>query len=261
MEAVKDFLWVNKNALKKAGQSFIKHWFIVPIGIIYFLLLFGVRMGFYLLSGNFILSRVMSFFVMFVQFFLSVHYLDMLRCIVLNHRLSLQDIKRGFSDRFFFSKVVTVNLVFYLAELVLSMFSEGTLGIVLHLALMVVVAVLFNPVPEVLYQRNYNGVMSLRYCVDFMRENWIQWLLPIGLITLGYNLLLGVRTLDFAILNPFTVTPPSPNITFSLLEWKSGLVFFTAFVFLYFFTLYRGFLFLTLSTTTRRNRQFKSDEE
>lgn len=261
MEVVRDFLWVNKNALKKAGKAFIKHWFIVPIGMLYFFIMFTMNIVFYFLSGNFILSRVMSFFVMFVQFFLSVHYLDMLRCVVLNHRLTFQDMKRGFSDRFFFSKVVTVNLVFYLAELVLSMFSTGNHGIVLHLALAVVVAVLFNPVPEVLYQRNYNGVMSLRYCVDFMKENWVQWLIPIGFITFLYNFLLGVRTLDFAILNPFTVTPPTPNITLSLLEWKSGLVFFTAFVFLYFFTLYRGFLFSTLSTTTRRNRQFKSDEE
>ncbi len=261
MEAVKDFLWTTKTALKKAGKAFIKHWIIVPIGVVYFLVMLGMQMGFYLFASNFLLSRIMSFLMMFVQFFLSVHYLDMMRSVVLKNRFTFADIKRGFSDRFFFSKVVTVNLVFYVVELILSMLSGGDISIVLRLAFAVVVAILFNPLPEVLYQKNYNGVMSLRYCVDFMKENWIWWLLPVAFITLIYNLLLGVRMLDYAILNPFTITPPAPNINIFLLQWKPVLIFLIGIVFLYFFMLYRGFLFLTLSTTTRRNRYFIKDGE
>lgn len=261
MEAVKDFLWTSKTALKKAWKAFIKHWIIVPIGFVYFLVMLGMQMGFSLVAKNFLLSRILSFFIMFVQFFLSVHYLDMMRCVVLKNRYTMTDIKRGFSDRFFFSKVVTVNFVFYVVEYILSILSGGDLSLVINLAFAVVVAVLFNPLPEVLYQRNYNGVMSLRYCVDFMKENWIWWLIPIGLITLAYNFLIGVRVLDFAILNPFTITPPAPNLNIFMIQWKSVLAFVIGLMFLYFFMLYRGFLFLTLSTTTRRNRHFIKNEE
>jgi len=106
---------------------------------------------------------------------------------------------------------------------------------VVYLVFVLAVFVFLNAVPELIYLGRHPAAALLVESYRFIGENWIEWF-PLNVVLVA--VFLAVRD----------VVPAGP---FGLVEAAAlGVV-------LYFVTLVRGLLFLELSTSTRRSREFR----
>jgi len=132
---------------------------------------------------------------------------------------------------------------------------------------------LLNPVPEILYQRHYGGSLdTLKESYEFVIENWIEWFLPLAIILAPFGLtffftissqggrLIGLDffqllRLPFAILTSWFLylgMSPSMASILVLLLTPLGMVF---------MMLFRGHLFAGLYGSSRRQRFFRAKSE
>jgi hypothetical protein len=84
------------------------------------------------------------------------------------------------SVRHFFWPILNVAFVFWIAGFLLNpMLAHAPNGKAIHVALRITLFVLFNAVPEVIYQRGeYGGIAAIVGSVKFLEEHWIEWLIP-----------------------------------------------------------------------------------
>jgi hypothetical protein len=115
-------------------------------------------------------------------------------------------------------------------------------GPLLYLGVQILLYVIFNPVPELIYQSRVSGLALLSASYQFIVENWIEWLLP--------NLLVGIVGYLLRNLVYQLVTPMPFFLQYFLVETAFGL-------FLTFLMIFRGLLFSELNGTTRRSRVYR----
>ena len=59
----------------------------------------------------------------------------------------------------------------------------------LIIAIFLLVFLLLNPVPEIIYQRRHGSVIDvLRDSYAFVLDNWIEWFLPLGLLSAPFGI-------------------------------------------------------------------------
>jgi hypothetical protein len=142
--------------------------------------------------------------------------------------------------------------------------SAGQVGVILLINFAVVV--IFNPIPEVIMQQRAEGFSTLGRSFEFVRENWLEWFVPIVLVTAPWffigselfllriaasQVLLPVRVvfdsfLLFAV-SVSVVSTPGPAI----------LVLIPATIFANWFMYFRLHLYRELSESTRRTRVYR----
>ncbi|MEE2750780.1 MAG: hypothetical protein VX519_05075 [Myxococcota bacterium] len=176
-----------------------------------------------------------------------------------------RDRSLGFSDLTdsagpYLWEVISVLFIFWIAELVLQLLGlEG-----LTLALVLVAFMLFNAVPEVLYQSRALSTEALSSSTRFIRENWPEWFGPQVLLIVVLAPLLNASALHLLrMFGPFfgflDVTAPLALELFAgrantiLLTWSAFAV-----ITVHSMMLFRGFLYAELSTGSRRTRAWKA---
>ena len=156
-------------------------------------------------------------------------------------KASLQDFARGFSV--YIWDILTIAFIFWLPMRLLAQFAYTTPnGPLLYLGVQILLYVIFNAVPELIYQGRVSGLALLSASYQFIVENWIEWLLP--------NLLVGVAGYLLRNLVYQLVTPLPFFLQDFLVEAAFGL-------FLTFLMIFRGLLFSELNGTTRRSRVYR----
>jgi hypothetical protein len=119
-----------------------------------------------------------------------------------------------------------------------------------------ILLVILNPIPEVIYLGRSDGLGMFQESLDFLRENWLEWFLPLLLLTilsLGFPLPfmspLQVGQLGF----PFMSAAGLLTGSIESLFWNvlGMLLLFALMVF-------RGLLFRALFGSSRRQRIFRS---
>ncbi|CUQ67085.1 hypothetical protein [Candidatus Nitrospira inopinata] len=176
----------------------------------------------------------------------------------------------------YFWDVIGVGFVLWLPMMALQMGTKANpYGQFLASAVMLLLFILLNPVPEVIYQVRHDSPLDVfKISYEFVLEHWIEWFLPFALMMLPILLSPdGLRSffelsgsvgrgagLDFLqlLLLPFTLVG----------GWLSYLGFHpdTQWIMLLVFTppvatailLFRGHLFALLRGSTRRQRLFAS---
>ncbi|MFN3680408.1 MAG: hypothetical protein ACK4VP_00005 [Nitrospira sp.] len=176
----------------------------------------------------------------------------------------------------YFWDVIGVGFVLWLPMMALEMgMKTNPYGQFLAAAVMVLLFILLNPVPEVIYQVRHDSPLDVfKISYEFVLEHWIEWFLPFALVMLPILLSPdGLRSffelsgsvgrgagLDFLqlLLLPFTLVQ----------GWLSylGLDSDAQWLVVIFGTppvatatlLFRGHLFSLLRKTTRRQRMFAS---
>jgi len=163
----------------------------------------------------------------------------------------------------YFSEVISILFIFWIGELVLGMTAPTLLLVVVP-----VCALLFNPVPEMIYQEQGRSLGLLSDALRFMQENWPEWL---GAQILGAAFLGGWAWLVFG-------GPPNLELILNLVQafgpWFGfiqvgsyalaslaiggfiGAVVILAFT--HFFMLFRGHLYKRMRTSSRRGRAWQS---
>lgn len=244
MDIIKDIYYTNRKTAKTTLSSIIKNWPIIFTGLFYS-------------TATIVLAAVLPFFwilgglvmIIFTSALIS-NYLYLIQCIVKRNKFNLQDFKDGFTV--YLRKVWGVLFIGYVASLIINTFlmpglrrsiQPVGLGLIINL----LAFILFNALPEVIYQKYYNPWESITYAVEFVRDNWIEWFTPnLILIAVLYiltgNLLTGIFNYQISI---------------SLLISPIGAIMYLAGqVWLSFMMIYRGNLFEILSTSNRRKRMF-----
>ncbi|MCR3956410.1 MAG: hypothetical protein NUK57_08945 [Gudongella sp.] len=245
MNIINDIILVNKEILQKSKNTISRNPEVLLLGVVYSVmsLLAGIII-FNLLSG---LGILLGIIYALVESAIVSSYLFVLHNVVIYNRFRWKDIKHGFT--YYIRKVYGVLFIFYLANLILGFLSNIVGAIVIGIIFFVGIAafIVLNPLPESLYVKDRDSLQTILYCVEFMKENWINWLVPNSvLIVILYLLTGGVFNGG---LNPFRSLSFSTSISSIVLYLLGSAILSAAMV-------YRGHLFKLLSTTTLRKRMF-----
>ncbi|TCO73617.1 hypothetical protein [Marinisporobacter balticus] len=243
MNFLKDIIQTNKSIVPKAFYLALKNWQIIFTGLVYSIisiLLFRIVFVFWILAGIVVTLVVSALFS---------NYLYLVENIIRYGKITLDDFKKGFTVyiRKIYGIVVVIWLVNYAVSLLLSPILNIKIGFVsLWMLVQGVGFILLNPLPEMIYQKEYALGESFSYAFSFIKENWIDWFVPNIILGLLFYSIMG-RTIIFNML--------MGGIGFSLSS-GSFIMYFAGQLLLSYTMIYRGLLFDILSMTTRRKRMF-----
>lgn len=156
-----------------------------------------------------------------------------------------------FSLGTYFSKVMGVLFIFWVANLFLSIIMNGLAAVIGALAFWVMflinlaIFIAINPVPEIIYHKSYNEVESIQAALAFIKENALNWLFP--------NLLLAGLIYFIGMMAGQSLPTSMSGGSFGLaMQAILGATLTPIMVF-------RGYLYEVLSTSSRRKRYFMRD--
>jgi hypothetical protein len=244
MDIIKDLAIINSNVFKKSIKGFKNNWVIIFTGFAYTILnLVLFSLVNFLFKG--VLSILAGFVAAIITSSLISNYLYLLYNIIKYDRISLENFKDGF--KYFIWKVYGIFFIAWVVGFLLDIIGNA-IRLPYHtfnLIVSILVLIIFNPLPEIIYQKSYSPWESVISSFEFMKENWFNWLLPNALFTFLIYKFSG------RIITNMFVTHLSFNFDLSargILIYLLGQVLFSFIMF------YRGFLFEILSTSTRRKR-------
>lgn len=179
---------------------------------------------------------------------------------IANQRFRIENLGQTFGR--FFSRVVTVFFVFWIIQLLLAMIvTENPNLLWLLIAVNAGIFLVFNPVPELIYQGTTDGMALLNDAVQFMRDNLVEWLVPLAILLAPFFLI--DPRLGFVAMARIDVTNGLEVVIGVVHEWipldepAGTLVATTIASFLIVWAmLFRGYLFRALARSGRRQRIF-----
>lgn len=209
---------------RRGATLALRNW---PVGLV--VLLYGAILTVVaLVAGRFGLLGAFVLYLVAVACFSS--WLALVEQVIRVGRVRLADLPASFGA--YFADLLSVGFVFcllsFVATLVLRPFP------LLYIVFWLAVFVFLNAVPELIYLGRHGAAELLVASYRFIGENWIEWFPP--------NVLLAVGVVSLTRLPVGRWAP--------VFEAVVGVA-------LYFFMIVRGLLFLELSTSTRRAREFQ----
>ncbi len=182
---------------------------------------------------------------------------------VARRRVSFADLGPSFAQHL--GSVAGVLFVFWIIQLLLSLIvaqdpSLGTLELALNAGLFVI----FNPLPELIYQGSRDGLALLEDAVEFLRENALEWLLPVAAL-LAPLFALDART-GLQAMAEIGAANALPWTAGAIAAWlpslggaaAASLGLLLASAGLLWIMLFRGLLFRALARSSRRRRVFEA---
>ena len=202
MDIIKDFFRVSKSSFLRSLKAFRDNWYISFIGLVYNLIL---ALSFIIVSKLLIgpFSILSGFIVSILMTAIISNYLYSIKLIVAGDRVGLGDFKDGFTV--YIWKVYGVFFTFWAISFLLGLVANGlrfnnfNFSMILRISFFV----LFNPLPEVVYQKDYIPRDSLVYSLNFMKKNWIYWglsnIILSAIFYLGFNdLYINIRSTHYS---------------------------------------------------------------
>jgi hypothetical protein len=157
-------------------------------------------------------------------------------------------------------EVISVMFIFWIAQMVITLLGLGFIGFIA----LVVALVLFNPVPELIYQKGARGLDALSTAFECMRKHWLEWFVPHVVLGVGLAFVWPGESLNLLLaFGPFfgflsTADPLATGLMNRSLS--AAIVTQTGFalVIVHGFMLFRGFLFRKLGSGSSRLRAWQS---
>lgn len=186
--------------------------------------------------------------------------LSVLAEAVAHERIRMNELGAGFGR--YVSSIAGVLFLFWVIELLLTLIVEQNpamtwLGLVVNLGLFIVC----NPLPELVYQGQRDGIGLVDEAVQFMRDNAVEWLLPVVVLFLPI-FAIGLRE-GLVAMAHVGATNALGVVELTLRAWLPPmgeigqfLMLIAASVLLSWIMLFRGFLFRSLANSGRRQRIF-----
>jgi hypothetical protein len=181
--------------------------------------------------------------------------------------LTFQDIWDSFGQ--YFWDVIGVGFVLWLPLLVLEKgMAASPNGVLLSAAVLLLLFILLNPAPEVIYQVRHDSPLDvLRESYEFVIENWIEWFLPLAIIVapFGLSFFFGLSSrlgrgagLDFfqVLILPFTLIEAWLNYA-GMTGIATWLLFLLTPPVAVAMLMFRGHLFASLHGSSRRQRLYR----
>jgi len=244
---------------RDASVALFKGWLLIPASLIayaIFTFLFSLVAHLGVIGGfiaGFIYIALLSFFYHWIA------------SLVRGQSLRLNSLIEF--DWSLFICLISVGFVLWIIHILTDPFAMTNETQWLYACIQLGLFVLLNSIPEVVYLKRFESIGAVKYSFGFIRDNWIEWFIPFILILLPL-----IRTRPLSILtalagvDPFSAggDPLFPvRFIFSKIAsylspylGTSALIF--AIILAVWFMLFRGFLFLELDGSSRRQRRYKS---
>jgi hypothetical protein len=238
-----------RQAAAETWQRIARNWWVGLLPLLYGVIL--------LFTGSFAfqLGMIGGFIFGLVSAMCTSSYLFFLAGVVNGQRMIPSEL--GESWRPYLSPVITILFFLFLVRMALSVTLppvEASQDVAFIVTL--ILLVILNPIPEVIYLGRSDGFGLLQESVDFLRENWVEWFLPLVFLTI---LSLGFPLPFFSPLQVGQLGFPFMSATGLLAGSLEGIVWNILGVFLLFaLMVFRGLLFRTLFGSSRRQRLFRS---
>lgn len=184
-------------------------------------------------------------------------YLYFIAGVVNGNRMRPSEL--GESWRPHFGSVINILFLFFIVQYVLRLLTPAGDQTAMLLASLIelILLIVLNPIPEIIYQGRSEGFSMLQESVDFLRASGVEWFLPFIALALVSAILLPLPLLEgplqFGRLTFPTTGGGMPQGSFSGLFWSVVSAFL-----LFGIMIFRGLLFRALSGTTRRQRIFRA---
>lgn len=242
MNIVQDIIYVNGEVLKKTTDNVRKNSQVLLVGFAYVIVGFGVSLLMtYLLSGP--IGIFGGIIMAILQSALISSYLFVLGNVIVYNRFRWKDARYGLTH--YLWKVYGIFFMFYISSMVLDLLASiiGPMIYTIYWVLPLVILLLLNPLPEAIYIKDRDPLDTILYTFGFMKENWLNWLIP------NIIFMLLIYTFTNGIFNSEFLRRGSGGIGWFIMLIASGAVISVG-------MLYRGHLFVLLNGSTRRKRQF-----
>ena len=263
-----DFFWATIQLYRQAAQaaltSFSRSWILIVVFILFAVLLIiigglAASLG---MIGGFLLGAANAFVIGATLYLIE-------QAVLGRRPIRWSDIPQSAGQ--YFWDVISVLFMVWFPLLILQMALQANpYHSLLTTAIFLLVFLLLNPVPEVIYQvRHGSPIDVVRESYEFVLENWIEWFLPLAVVIapFGISFFFQISSaagrrggLDFFQL----LTLPFDLLT----NWLGYLgmsgpigsflvLLFTPIVSVM-ILLFRGHLFAALHGTSRRQRLFRA---
>lgn len=241
-----DIWQTNKKIFTKTNQLMGEHTLLMYVGLVYIPILWAAS---YAASTiRFLGGMILAFAIAAVL----SNYFHLIDLAIKGYRTNWQDVREGFLV--YARKLFNVLFIFYVAfigvNLLVLPLLPGAIGAWLGIILWNGLLLVLNVLPEVLYQKRYGEIDSIKFALTFERKNLLSWFVPNLLI---YGAVVGTQTLVVRYLLPWAYRLPGPLAIGIVIV---SLLLIVQFVLAY-WMLYRGQLFQLLDTTTRQRRIMK----
>ena len=235
MESVQATLWIYRISLSQAIARLAGNWAIIfaPLAYGAILAIAAVVLSPFGFLGRMVVTAVVAA--------CASSGLYLIENIVRGSKVVLNDFVKGFS--IYLWEILAIAFILWLPMMLLSRVAYSMpQGPLVILIVQLILYVVLNAVPELIYQSRVSGLALLSASYEFIVENWLEWLLPnLLIVTAAY--LVKDSLMGLVVYLPFYL-------------W-SFLIPFAFGLFLIFLMIFRGFLFSELSGTTRRSRAYR----
>lgn len=160
--------------------------------------------------------------------------------------------------------VVGLFFVFYVIQILLSLITQQNPSMLwVAIAIDALLFLVCNPLPELVYQGRREGLALVDDAVQFMRENSVEWLVPVAVMLLPFFLAgLPMGVVAMTEMGPSSALGLLTNLVEGWLpdaggvaRWAAPLL---ASAILCWVMMFRGFLFKALDRSGRRQRVFEA---
>ncbi|MBI4528008.1 MAG: hypothetical protein HY695_29790 [Deltaproteobacteria bacterium] len=235
MEPLKAIFWIYRTAFLRSLALLGRNWGVIFAPVIYGLLLSLAAVVFspFWLIGGMLLTAVAAA--------CASSGLYLIENIVRGGKIDLNDFIKGFPV--YVWEILGIAFILWIPMTLLSRVAYTTPeGPFIVLAVRILLYIILNPVPELIYQSRISGLALLSASYEFIVANWIEWFLPNVLIAAAFYLLTVWLNAVAAYMPVFV---------------QSFLIFSAFGLLLAFLMIFRGVLFSDLNGTTRRSRLFR----
>jgi len=235
MESVRAILWIYRMAFSRSVELLAGSWRVIFAPFAYSVVLTVAAVVFspFWFIGGMLLTAALAA--------CASSALCLIENIVQRGKFDLNDFMKGFSV--YLWEILGIAFILWIPMTLLSRVSYATPeGPLVLLFVRLLLYVILNAVPELIYQSRVSRLALLSASYEFIVANWIEWFLPNVLITAAGYLLMGW-------LNGVTAYMP-----FFL---RSFFIASTFGFFLTYLMIFRGVLFSELNGTTRRSRIYR----
>lgn len=184
-------------------------------------------------------------------------YLYFIEGVVNGNRMHLNELIESWRPHF--GSVINILFLFFIIQYALAFLTPpgDATAMILASLIELILLIILNPIPEIIYQGRSDGLAMLQESVEFLRANGVEWFLPFIVLAVVSAFVLPLPLLEgplqFGRLTFPTTVGGIPQGSLVGLLWSAVSAFL-----LFGIMIFRGLLFRALSGTTRRQRLFRS---
>lgn len=258
MDFSKDLLAINKVVFKKSNKAYGSNLMLIPATWLYILIYSAISI--ILVTVFSLLGEAGGFLsgiaIWFLGCYILSDYFEHIASALVEQKFKMSNLRTG--GMIHFRQVLTATAV----PSILSSLLARLTGIGIPFSFIVLFLLLFA-IPEIVYQKNIDGLGIFSYGYNFVKENWKHWVLV--------NFILGFIIMGFYILIRQTLIINIFNFVMKLLPWLNPnnagdsmilyiiVIFFSASLLvvpIQYAMIYRGYLFKILSVSSKRKREY-----